>query len=313
MTRAGAGTGDAGGPVLLATAVAMLAFAGNSLLCRQALRGGAIDPASFTAVRLLCGAVTLAAIAALRRRPSGAAMRQRAGLGGSWASAGALFVYAAAFSWAYLQLSAGTGALLLFGAVQLTMVGVGLWRGERLRARQWVGLAAAIGGLVAMLATGLTAPPALGAAAMIAAGIAWGIYTLRGRGRGDPLHETAGNFVRAVPLALAGLLLAGAGGALAAVRLPGWVLAPPSAAGLAWAALSGAVTSGMGYALWYRVVPSLSAAAAASVQLTVPVIAAVLGAWLLGEGLSTRLIASTAVVVAGVAAVIRGGRRGLER
>ena len=184
---------------LALTALAMLAFAGNSLLCRQALQHSGIDPASFTSVRLTSGAVVLWALVRWRgQRPAG-----------DWASAAALFVYAAAFSFAYLSLSAGTGALLLFGAVQATMLGWGLWRGQRLGRGQTAGLVLALGGLVALLLPGATAPPAGGALLMTAAGVAWGVYSLRGRGAGDPTAVTAGNFVRAsalaVPLALAAL------------------------------------------------------------------------------------------------------------
>ena len=278
-------------PVLLLAALAMLAFAGNSLLCRLALRGGSMDAATFTAVRLLSGAVVLALVVRLR---SGGFSRS-----GDWPSAGALFVYAAGFSWAYLQLTAATGALLLFGAVQVTMIAWGLWRGERLRALQWLGLLAAGAGLVAMLLPGLAAPPLLGCLLMLCAGVAWGVYSLRGRGQGDATAVTAGNFWRASVL---GLL----------VLLPAWF--SPGAihaerAGLLLALASGALASGLGYAIWYTALRGLNASGAASIQLTVPALAALGAALFLGEPLSLRLGLASLVILGGVALVIAGKRR----
>lgn len=177
------------------TLLAMLAFAGNSLLCRLALKDTSIDPASFTAIRIVSGALTLWLILRLRAGAHEAT--------GSWLSALALFAYAAGFSYAYVSLPAATGALLLFGAVQATMIGYGLWAGERLRMRQWVGLLSAFGGLAVLLFPGLAAPPVIGSALMLGAGFAWGIYSLRGKGAGDPICATAGNFLRAAPLAVA--------------------------------------------------------------------------------------------------------------
>ncbi|HWA13672.1 MAG TPA: DMT family transporter [Burkholderiales bacterium] len=272
--------------LFLLTLLAMCAFAGNSLLCRLALRHTAIDPASFTAVRVLAGALALAAILGLRggaRRP-----------GGNWGSALALFTYAAAFSLAYVELAAGTGALLLFGAVQATMVLAGLRRGERLVPRQLAGLATALGGLLVLLSPGITAPAPAGAALMVAAGIAWGVYSLRARGGGDPLAVTAGNFLRAVPLA--GLLVLAMRAKLDA-----------DAAGVAYAIASGALTSGVGYAVWYAALPGLRAASAATVQLSVPVITAAGGALLLAEPVTLRLLGASAAVLGGIGLVIRGG------
>ena len=184
---------------LLLTAIAMAAFAGNSLLCRLALKHTAIDPASFTAIRLVSGALALWLIVRLRS--------DRAAAGsGSWGSACALFAYAACFSFAYVELSAATGALLLFGAVQATMIGVGLWRGERLGPVELVGLAIALAGLVGLLLPGLSAPPWGGSLLMLAAGGAWGIYSLRGRGAGDPTQVTAGNFLLAIPAGQPGII-----------------------------------------------------------------------------------------------------------
>lgn len=264
------------------TLLAMVAFAANSLLCRLALRTTAIDPATFTAVRLFAGAAMLAVLVALRRhRP-----------GGTWASALALFAYAAAFSFAYVRLPAGTGALLLFGAVQVTMHAWGLWSGERLSGLQTLGLLLATAGLVGLLLPGLTAPPLGSAAAMLLAGVAWGVYSLRGKRGGDPTSATAGNFLRSLPFAL--LLV------LVAARPVG-----PDAAGVLYAIASGALASGLGYAVWYAVLPSLRATTAASVQLSVPVIAALGAVLLLAEPITLRLVLGSVAVLGGVALALR--------
>jgi drug/metabolite transporter (DMT)-like permease len=266
------------------TALAMLAFAANSVLCRLALLQTDIDPASFTALRLASGAAVLWALARWR-----GSVRSDAG---NWLSALALFVYAAGFSFAYVSLPTGTGALLLFGAVQLSMIGVGLWRGERLGALQGLGLALALTGLVVMLLPGLTAPEPAGAALMLIAGAAWGVYSLRGRGAGDAIGVNAGNFVRTLPLALGLLLWLGA-------------RSLPDPVGVSYALASGALASGLGYAIWYAALPSLRATTAASVQLSVPVIAAIAGVVLLAEPLELRLVLSALAVLGGVALVIR--------
>jgi drug/metabolite transporter (DMT)-like permease len=269
--------------IFVLTLLAMLAFAGNSLLCRTAFQATRIDAASFTAIRVVAGAIALWLI-----------VRVSSGKGqtaGSWASALALFAYAAAFSFAYLSLTAATGALLLFGAVQATMIGVGLWRGERLRPWQLLGLACAIGGLVGLLLPGLSAPPLHGAALMLAAGFAWGVYSLRGKGSGDPLRVTAGNFLRAVPFA-------------AALSLAMLSSTSFDAAGAALAIASGAVTSGIGYAIWYTALPGLKAASAATVQLSVPLIAAAGGSVVLGEPLTLRLLLAAVAILGGIAMVI---------
>ena len=279
-------TGAPTSQTLALTAVAMLAFAGNSLLCRLALQHSGIDPASFTSVRLTSGAVVLWALVRWRgQRPAG-----------DWGSAAALFVYAAAFSYAYLSLSAGTGALLLFGAVQATMLGWGLWHGQRLGRGQTAGLVLAMGGLVALLLPGVTAPPADGALLMTAAGVAWGVYSLRGRSAGDPTAVTAGNFVRASALAVP----------LALAALP-W--ARVDVAGLLWALCSGAVTSGLGYAIWYTALKGLQPTSSASVQLSVPVLTALGGVALLSEPLTLRLALCSLAILGGIAWVIAGQRR----
>jgi drug/metabolite transporter (DMT)-like permease len=268
----------------LLVALALLGFAGNSLLCRLALRDGAIDAASFTALRLVSGALALALLAAWRRRGRVDAAPAR----GDWISALALFAYAAAFSYAYLGLSAATGALLLFGAVQLTMLGRGFAIGERLAPRAWLGLALAIAGLLVLLLPGLAAPSPLHAALMLGAGVAWGVYSLRGRGSRDPLPTTAGNFLRTLPLAL---LLA----------VVGWRTAHVELRGLVAALASGALASGVGYALWYAALPALRASTAGIVQLSVPVLAALGGIVLLGEALGWRFGLAAALTLGGVA------------
>jgi drug/metabolite transporter (DMT)-like permease len=269
--------------MMVLTTLAMLAFAGNSLLCRIALRETTIDPASFTLIRLISGALMLALIVRISRRRREARGDNRSAL--------ALFVYAAAFSFAYVSLSAATGALLLFGAVQATMIGAGLMRGERMGLLQALGLLLALAGLVGLLLPGLTAPPLAGSLLMLLAGIAWGVYSLRGRGGGDPLQVTTGNFMRAVPIAvLLGVLMLG--------RLSF------DRAGVGLAIISGALTSGIGYALWYAVLPAMKAAHAATVQLSVPVIAAVGGIALLGEAASLRLLLASIAILGGIVLVI---------
>lgn len=265
------------------TALAMLAFAANSLFCRAALRGSSIDPAGFTLLRLLAGALVLGML--VRWRHGGRS------LGGSWTSAAALFVYAAGFSYAYVSLPAATGALLLFGAVQVTMLGYGFWRGERLRGWQTFGLVCACAGLGGLLMPGLSAPPWGGALLMLLAGSAWGVYSLRAKGAGDATVATAGNFVRSVPMALA----------LGAATLPGLHV---DSIGAMYAILSGAIASGMGYAIWYSALPGLRATSAASVQLSVPAIASLGAVLFLGEPLQLRLVLASVAILGGIALVI---------
>ena len=263
--------------------LAMIAFAGNSLLCRAALRHTSIDAASFTSIRLTSGALMLWLVARVRRGSFAA--------GGNWISALALFVYAAGFSFAYRSLPAATGALILFGAVQATMIGRGVWAGERLRRPQTAGLVLALGGLVGLLLPGLSAPPLLGSLLMLGAGVAWGVYSLRGKGAGDPTAVTAGNFLRTIPIAAA-LSLATLGNASL------------DSAGFWYAAGSGALASGIGYALWYTALPRLKATSAATVQLSVPVIAALGAVMFLGESVTLRLLVASAAILGGIALVI---------
>jgi drug/metabolite transporter (DMT)-like permease len=276
------------------TALAMAAFAANSLLCRAALsdtlRDAHIDPASFGAIRVAAGALVLAVALRLRSRPAATP---------DWRAAAMLFAYVAAFSFAYLTLPAGTGALILFGAVQLTMFAVGLAGGERFAPAGWAGLALAAAGLVVLVLPGVAAPPLAGAALMAVAGAAWGAYSLRGRGVPDPLAATASNFLRALPLAL---LL----GVAFSAR------AHADAAGIALAIASGALTSGLGYVIWYAALRGLSALQAASVQLSVPVIAACGGTLWLDEPFTPRLAVAVVAILGGIALVLtdRARKRG---
>jgi drug/metabolite transporter (DMT)-like permease len=253
-----------------------------------------MDPATFTAIRLASGALALGLL--LRARP--AAEGRKGGTAERWLSASFLFLYAAPFSFAYVTLPAGTGALVLFGAVQLTMIGAGLRGGERPHPREWAGLAAAVVGLVYLDLPGIGAPSPMGVALMALAGAAWGFYSLRGRRADAPLAQTAESFLLAAPM---GLLLA----AVAAVMAPSTHL---SGTGVALAVTSGALASGGGYAVWYAALPRLSATRAGTIQLTVPVLAALAGVLLLGEHLSLRLVLSAIAILGGVALAI-GVRR----
>jgi drug/metabolite transporter (DMT)-like permease len=269
--------------IIALTSLAMIAFAGNSLLCRAALKHTSIDAASFTTIRLISGAMMLWLVAGMRRGTHTG--------GGNWLSACALFAYAAGFSFAYVSLPAATGALLLFGAVQATMIGHGVWTGERLLRLQLVGLVLAGGGLVGLLLPGLSAPPLFGSVLMLGAGVAWGVYSLRGKGAGDPTRVTAGNFLRAAPIAAA----------LSVLMLDGASL---DKAGFWYAVASGALASGLGYAIWYTALPALKAANAATVQLSVPLIAALGGIVFLGEPMTLRLVLASVAILGGIALVI---------
>lgn len=269
--------------VTILTVTALIAFAANSILARAALTATAIDPVSFTAIRIVSGALVLWLV--VRARPGLAEGR------GNWGSALALFGYAIAFSVAYLSLTAATGALLLFGAVQVTMVSWSIFSGNRLTPRQWIGFGLALAGLVWLLLPGLAAPPAMPAALMITAGVAWGIYTLRARGAGDPTRVTASNFLLASLPALVAAVVFVSG---ASVDLKGVVLA----------SASGALASGMGYAVWYAALKHIQTSTAAVAQLSVPVITAVAGVGLLAEPLSLRLIFAGAAVLGGIALVV---------
>jgi drug/metabolite transporter (DMT)-like permease len=269
--------------LFLLTAGAMICFAANSLLCRLALKQTSIDAASFTSVRIIAGASVLYLILKLH----GGNMRSA----GNWLSALALFTYAAAFSFAYLSLSAGTGALLLFAAVQTTMILHGFRKGERFDVWQRLGFALAIAGLVLLLLPGLSAPSISGSVLMLSAGMAWGIYSLRGKGADNPARATTGNFLRAVPFTLM----------LSLASLP-WIRLDPI--GIEYAIISGAITSGLGYVIWYAALTDLKSISAATVQLSVPVLAALGGILFLGEPTTSRFIISSVAVLGGIALVL---------
>jgi drug/metabolite transporter (DMT)-like permease len=288
------------------TLAAMIAFASNSLLCRAALKQTRIDAATFTFVRIFFGAAALWVIMNARnwlmvdRTPSPSVIsfpnsspvtRHSALQYGNWISALVLFVYAAAFSFSYVNLSAGTGALLLFGAVQATMILWGLHKGERLDAIQIAGFILAVTGLVVLVFPGLSAPPLIGSILMLGAGVAWGIYSLRGKGEEKPASATTGNFIRAVPFAVA----------LGIIFVP-W--AHVDLAGITFGIISGAITSGLGYVIWYSALPGLKAASAATVQLSVPVLAATGGILLLGEPITLRYLLASVAVLGGIALVV---------
>ena len=269
--------------IFLLTVIAMIAFAGNSLLCRLALKNTTIDPASFTTIRLLSGAIILFLIVGIQRKKVAGA--------GNWLSAFALFIYAAGFSFAYLQLSAATGALLLFAAVQATMLSYGLWAGERLQVIQIIGLMLAFAGLLVLLLPGVSAPPISSSLLMISAGIAWGFYSLRGKGTSDATLATTGNFLRASVFAVV----------LSVIMLANKSL---DNAGIGYAIFSGALTSGIGYAIWYAALPALKATTAATVQLSVPVITALGAIVLLDEAVSLRIVFASVTILGGIAMVI---------
>jgi drug/metabolite transporter (DMT)-like permease len=309
--------------IFFLTLLAMIAFASNSLLCRAALKQTSIDAGSFTFIRIFSGAVALWLVLQTRRKlivdrtasplverseavtslPSPQSspnrrggpfsLREKVGMRAAcnWISALALFAYAAAFSFAYNSLSAGTGALLLFGAVQATMILWGFRKGERLHAIQIVGLIVALAGLLVLVFPGLSAPPLIGSILMLGAGVAWGVYSLRGKGVPDATASTAGNFLRAVPFAAL----------VSVVMLPKMHL---DSLGVTYAVISGAITSGLGYVIWYAALAGLKAASAATVQLSVPVLAATGGILLLGEPVTLRYVIASAAVLGGIFLVV---------
>jgi len=274
---------------ILYTVFALIAFAFNSILCRLALRGEEADAAGFTAVRLASGAVALIVISYFFSKKKGTLSS------GSWPSAFFLFAYAICFSFAYLGLTAGTGALILFGAVQMTMIAVAIIKGERPPALEWLGLAVAVGGLVYLVFPGLASPPLYSSLLMAAAGAAWGFYTLRGKGSGDPLANTTGNFIRSVPM-------------IAIAAIPFFSKIHLSNRGIMLAVLSGAVTSGIGYTVWYAALKFHTSTRAAVLQLAVPVIAAAAGVLLLDEVATVRLAIAAALILGGIGLTIMGRR-----
>ena len=274
------------------TAIAMIAFAANSLLCRMALGNDLIDAGSFTSIRVISGAITLGLIISIRGHSSKVTA--------NWSGVAALFCYMVFFSFAYLSLSAGTGALLLFGAVQLTMFASAIRHGERFSFLSWTGLAAAFAGLVYLVAPGVTAPDPIGALLMATAGVAWGAYSLIGRRSGQPLLETTANFLYSVPftIGLSAMFIASAD-----ISVPGSLLA----------VASGALASGIGYAIWYAALPGLTAGRAATVQLSVPVIAALGGIVLLSEQVTRRLVVASILTIGGIWIVLAQRLRQVQR
>lgn len=279
---------------LACTVFALIAFAMNSVLCRLALGASAIDAASFSTIRLLSGALVLLLISAVLKKDKPTLQR------GRWTSAVLLFLYAIAFSLAYISLGAGTGALILFGSVQATMLISALRSGERPHLLQWMGLFLALAGLVYLVLPGLAAPPPpLSSVLMAIAGISWGFYSLRGRGTQDPLTDTTGNFVRALPF----------------VILVNFLMlrdSHVSARGIVLAVLSGAVASGVGYVVWYTALKGLTATRAATVQLVVPILAATGGVILLSEDISLRLLLAALLILGGVGLALFGRKRSVE-
>ena len=269
--------------LVLLAALAMTSFAANSLLCRMALVETDIDPASFTFWRLTSGALMLTLLVVMRN--------QKPLQEGNMASAIALFVYAAGFSFAYVSMTTGAGALLLFGAVQVTMISWGLFKGERMSALQWGGFLLALIGLILLLLPNAAVPQLSSALMMLAAGIAWGVYSLKGKGAKFPIEATAGNFIRATPLALVLLVIFWPGGEF-------------HAEGMAYAVASGAIASALGYALWYSILVHIAAIKAATLQLSVPVLAVFAGWLFLDEPVTLRIILSSLAVIGGVAMVI---------
>ncbi len=267
------------------TVLALLAFAANSVLARLALGGPHMDPASYTSVRLVSGAAILFVIARLRRGNSVSL------IGGNWLSAAMLFLYAIAFSFAYIRLSTGTGALILFPTVQFTMIAIGIYAGERPQPLEWLGLLVAFIGLIYLMSPGVMAPSLLGACLMTLAGVAWGFYSIWGRGQTNPLGATADNFLRTVPFAL--IILAFWHSELSL-----------SSTGLIYAVASGSIASGIGYAIWYAALRGLTATRAATVQVSVPIIAALGGVVFLSETITTRLLLSALAILGGVGTAV---------
>jgi drug/metabolite transporter (DMT)-like permease len=282
---------NAGGKLRTAlyTSIALVAFAGNSILCRLALGQAAVDAATFSAVRLISGAITLGLIT---RFSQPTAIRES----GTWLSAAMLFLYAVPFSFAYISLTTGTGALILFGCVQVTMIVSALWSGERPHPLQWLGLAVALAGLVYLVFPGLAAPSPRGSGLMAIAGVAWGVYSLLGRGAKDPLAQTAANFIRSVPFVLGVSLLS----------IPMFSV---STDGFLLAIASGALASGLGYVIWYLALRGLTTTRSAVVQLAVPVLAAAGGVMFMSETISMRLLLSATTILGGVGLALIGRER----
>jgi drug/metabolite transporter (DMT)-like permease len=272
---------------IIFTGMALIAFAANSVLCRLALGERTIDASSFTVIRLLSGAMVLLAIISIKSNKTDSFTK------GSWSASSMLFLYAITFSFAYITLDTGTGALILFGSVQITMIVLSIISGERLHITEWAGVTIAFIGFVYLILPGVTTPSAIGFLLMIVAGIAWGIYTLKGRSSDEPLMDTAYNFLRTLPLVII----------LAIITVKN---SHYSYQGVLLAVLSGGITSGIGYAIWYVALGGLSATQAAVVQLLVPVIAAFGGVIFVSETVTLRLIVSATMILGGILMVVLG-------
>lgn len=278
------------------TSIAMLAFAANSVLARLALSAGGIDPLAYTGIRLASGAIVLAIIMQWQAQKAGSGKPVSGSLGGSWSGALALLLYAATFSIAYVMIETAPGALILFASVQIGMLVWAVIKGDRPAPLEWIGIAVAFGALVYLVSPGLVAPSLTGSVLMAIAGVSWGAYSLVGRGSQSPLADTAGNFMRCAPVGLVLIVV-------------GIFRFKPGLEGVVYALISGAVASGLGYFVWYSVLPSLSRTRAAFVQLTVPAIAAAGGVIFLSEALTGRLIAATAGIIGGVALALAASQR----
>jgi drug/metabolite transporter (DMT)-like permease len=282
---------------VLYTFFALVAFAANSVLCRLALEmqvdGPAIDAGSFTAIRLISGIVALLIILQLTKSSSKSVSSDKPQARGSWFAAAMLFIYAAGFSYAYISLETGTGALILFGVVQMTMIAVSIYSGNRLHYTEWLGVAFAFIGFVYLMLPGVSAPSLHGLILMTFAGVAWGYYTLAGKGSKDPLGDTSFNFLRTLPFVIVLIVLN-----FDKIYL--------TEQGIYLAIASGAITSGMGYTIWYIALRSLQTMQAAVLQLLVPVIAALGGVLFVDELLTTRIIVSALLILGGILLVVVG-------
>lgn len=274
--------------IIFITLLSLLAFAANSLITRFALEETSIDAASFIMLRVVSGALFLWLFLSIKKH-------HQSYKAGSWLAAFALFIYAVSFTYGYGLIAAGTGALLLFGAVQITMTIAGYRAGERLNTTQLIGFVLALCGLVILMLPGLAAPSFIGALLMCISGVAWGIYTLQGRGASNPAITTAGNFIKAAPMAII-LWLAVNFSTTSAINLAN--------SGIIYALLSGIVTSGIGYIIWYSVLPELKATQAAIVQLSVPLIVTLAGALLLNEAITLRIIIAAVAILTGTVLVL---------
>jgi drug/metabolite transporter (DMT)-like permease len=274
---------------ILFTGLALIAFAANSVLCRLALGGSAIDASTFTIVRLLSGVIVLTVILNISKINSNSSPSTK----GSWPASIALFLYAFTFSFAYVTLETATGALILFGSVQITMILLTIFSGNRLHISEWVGMAIAFAGFVYLVLPGVTTPSVIGFFLMTVSGIAWGVYTLKGRGSKSPIMDTAYNFLRTLPFVII----------LAIITMK---YAHYSAEGILLAALSGGIASGIGYMIWYSALSGLSVTQAAVLQLLVPVIAAFGGIIFVSESISLRLAVSSTMILGGILMVVLG-------